>query len=165
MKGQELAELRKMAGLSQGDLAVMLAVHPKTIANWESKRGEEIATRENRGAIIETVAHTLRQIAALQGTDFADPDQAMPSPYQLEDIINSGDLLLLSDREAAAGDLIVTFSINGKPERLGRAYSAEGGGLVIIDHADQVCKLPERVAYRVIAHHVRTYGAAADGGQ
>lgn len=163
MTGEKLAMLRKAAGLTQADLAGLLGVHPKSVQYWEGKQADEIKPRE--GAVtLETVAETMETMAALRGMDYADPDRAMPAPYDLEPV-HRGDLLLLSDREAAAGDLVVCFTVDGKPEKMGLIYPTEGGGLVQMDQAGVVCEIPERAAYRVVAYHIRSTGAAPDGGR
>lgn len=163
MTGEKLAQLRKSAGLSQADLAGLLGVHPKSIQYWEGKQTDEIRPRDGMEAL-ETVAEAMETMAALRGMDYADPDRAMPAPYDMEPV-RRGDLLLLADREAAVGDLVICFSVDGKPERLGLVYPTEGGGLVQLDHAGVMCELPERAAYRVIAYHIRNAGAAQDGGR
>lgn len=163
MTGEKLAMLRKAAGLSQADLAGLLSVHPKSIAYWEGKRTDEIRPREGADEL-EMVAETMETVAALREVDYADPDRAMPAPYTMEPV-HRGDLLLLSDRAAAAGDLVVSFDVDGKPERMGKVYPTEGGGLVQMDQAGVVCEIPERAAYRVVAYHVHAAGAAPDGGK
>lgn len=163
MTGEKLALLRKAAGLSQADLAGLLSVHPKSVAYWEQKRTDEIRPREGADELA-MVAETMETMAALRGMDYADPDRAMPAPYDMEPV-HRGDLLLLSDRAAAAGDLVVSFDVGGKPERMGKVYPTEGGGLVQMDQAGVVCEIPERAAYRVVAYHIRSTGAAPDGGR
>ena len=163
MTGQELQDMRKRAGLSQAELGTMLGIHPKSVAYWESKKAEEVRPRDTGTDTLGTVTQTLRQIQTIKGTDFADPDQAMPSPFDMGDIIRRGDLLLLSEREAAAGDIMVEFNLGGKAELLGRVYPTESGGLAMLDHMGRICVLPDREAYRVIAYHIRS--GAGTGGQ
>lgn len=163
MTGEKLALLRKAAGLSQANLAELLGVHTKSVAYWEGKRTDEIRPREGAEAL-EMVAETMETIAVLRGMDYADPDRSMPAPYTMEPI-QRGDLLLLDDREAVAGDLLVCFTVDGKTERLGKVYPTEGGGLVQMDQAGIVCEIPERAAYRVVAYHIRNTGAAQNGGR
>lgn len=154
MTGYELAELRKAAGLSQAELAQMIQTHQKTVAYWEAKRDEEIATRGQRGEALGLIATTLRQMRALRELDPTNADEMVPAPADFGDIIRQGDMLLIADRPAGAGDIVVTFDLEGRAERLGRVHKTERGDLALLDQRGTICDLPDPTDYRVIAYHV-----------
>lgn len=167
MTGNELSAARKGAGLTQQALADLCQVHWQVVGGWERKKDEDVRAGKGKdlldqyykcmSAIHDFLNHA--QLAAKadeerEGTYV--PTATIPAPCSYH-YIDKGEPLILSDAEAAAGDLICLYNGTEFYDICRVQPTRQFGEFVAIDSKGVVDQVPPYGQYKVIDYALHKY--------